>query len=97
MDELYKNYAEGNSPIIREASWKTYTSTATTRLHNDSQELIVFTRWNDDDLIGRLEKSGELIIDIKSLKDLENIPYGAWVRINFEAIKESESTEVFCY
>jgi len=51
------------------------------------------SKWHDD-LIGRLEKSGELIIDIKRLEDLENIPYGAWVRINFEAIKESESTEL---
>ena len=46
MDDLYKDYAEGNSPIIRDAVWDWYTSVVKTRLHNDSQELIVFTRWN---------------------------------------------------
>ena len=90
LDDVYKDYSEGNSPIVREAAWKWYTTVVRTRLHNDSQELIVFTRWNDDDLIGRLEKSGEQIIDIKNWDDLNNIPRGAWLRINFEALKTGE-------
>lgn len=94
LDDVYKDYAEGNSPIVREAAWKWYTSVVRTRLHNNSQELIVFTRWNDDDLIGRLEKSGEKIIDIKSWADLETIGEGDWVRINFEALKTGEPTEL---
>lgn len=94
LDDVYKDYAEGNSPVVRYSAWKWYTTVVRTRLHNDSQELIVFTRWHDDDLIGRLEKSGELIIDIKSWKDIENIPPRAWVRINFEALKESAPTEI---
>lgn len=94
LDDVYKDYAEGNSPIVREASWKWYTTVVRTRLHNNSQELIVFTRWNDDDLIGRLEKSGETIIDAKCWADLENIPRNAWVRINFEALKTGEPTEL---
>ena len=65
LDDVYKDYAEGNSPIVRAAAWKWYTTVVRTRLHNDSQELIVFTRWHDDDLIGRIEKSGETIIDVK--------------------------------
>ncbi len=73
MDDVYKDYAEGNSPIVRAAAWKWYTTVVRTRLHNDSQELIVFTRWHDDDLIGRaLKKSGETIIDVKCWADLEN-------------------------
>lgn len=94
LDDVYKDYAEGNSPIIREAAWKWYTTVVRTRLHNDSQELIVFTRWHEDDLIGRIEKSGETIIDVKNWSDLENIPAGAWVRINFEGIKTGEPTEL---
>jgi predicted phage terminase large subunit-like protein len=94
LDDVYKDYAEGNSPVIREAAWKWYTTVVRTRLHNNSQELIVFTRWHDDDLIGRLEKSGEKIIDIKCWKDLENVESGDWVRINFEAIKTGEPTEI---
>ena len=84
LDDVYKDYAEGNSPIVRNAAWKWYTTVVRTRLHNDSQELIVFTRWHDDDLIGRIEKSGETVIDIKSWDDVKDIPAGAWVRINFE-------------
>lgn len=94
LDDVYKDYAEGNSPIVREAAWKWYTTVVRTRLHNDSQELIVFTRWNDDDLIGRLEKTGEMIIDAKKWEDFENVPQGAWVRINFEALKTGEPTEL---
>lgn len=94
LDDVYKDYSEGNSPVVREAAWKWYTSVVRTRLHNDSQELIVFTRWNDDDLIGRIEKSDEEIIDVKTWDDLNNIPYGAWVRLNFEALKTTEPTEL---
>ena len=92
LDDVYKDYAEANSPLIREAAWKWYTTVVKTRLHNDSQEIIVFTRWHKDDIVGRLEDE-EQIIDIKSESDLENILQGAWVRINFEAIKESEKTD----
>lgn len=94
LDDVYKDYAEGNSPIVRNAAWKWYTTVVRTRLHNDSQELIVFTRWNDDDLIGRIEKSGETVIEIKSWDDVKNIPAGAWVRINFEGLKTGEPTEI---
>ena len=94
LDDVYKDYAEGNSPIVRAAAWKWYTTVVRTRLHNDSQELIVFTRWHDDDLIGRIEKSGETIIDVKCWADLENVTPGAWVRINFEGLKTGEQTEI---
>lgn len=94
LDDVYKDYSEGNSPIIRDAAWKWYTSVVRARLHNNSQELIVFTRWNEDDLIGRIEKSGEKIIDIKSWGDINDIPEEAWVRINFEGLKSGEKTEI---
>lgn len=94
LDDVYKDYSEGNSPIVRNAAWKWYTTVVRTRLHNESQELIVFTRWHDDDLIGRIEKSGETVIDIKTWEDVANIPPGAWVRINFEALKTSAPTEI---
>ena len=94
LDDVYKDYAEGNSPIVREAAWKWYTTVVRTRLHNNSQELIVFTRWNEDDLIGRIERSGEEIVDFGSWEDLDSIPEGGWLRVNFEALKVGEPTEV---
>lgn len=94
LDDVYKDYAEGNSPVIRESAWKWYTTVVRTRLHNNSQELIVFTRWHEDDLIGRLEQSGEKIVDANSWEDIDNLPDGAWLRINFEALKTGEPTEL---
>ena len=94
LDDVYKDYAEGNSPVVRNAAWKWYTTVVRTRLHNNSQELIVFTRWHEDDLIGRIEKSGEKIIDIKTWNDITDIPAGAWVRINFEGLKSGDPTEI---
>lgn len=93
LDDVYKDYAEANSPVIREAAWKWYTTVVRTRLHNKSQELIVYTRWHSDDLVGRLEKI-EQIIDLKTWDDLNHIPDGAWARINFEAIKTTDKTEL---
>lgn len=94
LDDVYKDYKEGNSPVVRNAAWKWYTTVVRTRLHNKSQELIVFTRWHDDDLIGRIEKSGEEIVELRSWEDAKNIPDGAWLRINFEGLKTGEPTEI---
>ena len=94
LDDVYKDYQEANSPQIRELAWKWYTTVVRTRLHNDSQELIVFTRWHEDDLIGRLEKSGEEIIVADKWSDFDNIPEGAWILINFPALKEGKPTEL---
>nr|DAK52705.1 MAG TPA: Terminase large subunit [Caudoviricetes sp.] len=94
LDDVYKDYAEGNSPVVREAAWKWYTTVVRTRLHNNSQQLIVFTRWHKEDIIGKLEKSNEQIIDVTKWDELNNIPQGAWVRVNFEAIKTSDPTEI---
>jgi predicted phage terminase large subunit-like protein len=93
MDDLYKDYAEGNSPVIRDAVWDWYTSVVRTRLHNDSQELIVFTRWHEDDLIGRLERL-EKVVTINSLDDIDGLEETTWIKLNFEAIKTGKPTEI---
>lgn len=94
LDDVYKDFDEANSPLIRERAWKWLTTVVTTRLHNDSQQLIVFTRWHEDDIIGRLEKSGEQFIVLRKWSDLENIPEGAWIHFNFPALKVGEPTEI---
>ncbi|CDN31559.1 Phage terminase, large subunit [Mucinivorans hirudinis] len=93
LDDLYKDAAEANSPLVREAAWDWYTSVVRTRLHNNSREIVVFTRWHEDDLIGRLAKS-EKIIDIVSFSDISRLQPDEWARVNFEAIKESAPTEL---
>lgn len=93
MDDLYKDYMEGNSPLIRENVWDWYTSVVSTRLHNNSQELIVFTRWHEDDLIGRLETNGK-VKDLNDINDIPKLKNDEWLKVNFEAIKESEKTPI---
>lgn len=95
IDDLYKDYQEGNSPIIREARWNWYTTVVASRLHNDSQQLIVFTRWNENDLIGKLKKTKHIIeiSSIAEIADIEQTP-DTWILINFEAIKTGQPTDI---
>lgn len=92
LDDLYKDAMEANSPTVRENCWEWYTSVAKTRMHNDSCELIVFTRWHEDDLIGRLEKT-EKVINLTSFDQIDP-DFEGYYKLNFEAIKESDATEI---
>lgn len=92
-DDLYKDAMEANSPVVRQGAWDWYTKVARTRLHNQSQQLIVFTRWHPEDIIGKLIESEE-VIRAEKWSDLEDVPSGAWVLVNFEAIKTGEPTEI---
>lgn len=93
MDDLYKDYMEGNSPLIREGVWDWYLSVVITRLHNDSQQLIVFTRWHEEDLIGRIEEMGKVkeVTDLDEIDNLE-LAHDEWLKVNFEAIKENDTS-----
>lgn len=54
MDDLYKDAQSAWSSTIRENVQDWYDTVAETRLHNESQQLIVFTRWHEHDLAGTL-------------------------------------------
>jgi len=84
---------EANSPIIRENCWEWYTSVVRTRMHNFSRELIVFTRWHEDDLIGTIT-SKEPCRELRSFSDLEEVGENEWLYLNFEAIKASPASEI---
>ena len=92
-DDLYKDSKEANSPVVRAVAWDWFTKVAKTRLHNDSQELIVFTRWHPDDIIGKIIET-EKVIFVEKWSDFDNIPDGAWVLVNFEAIKTGNPVEI---
>ena len=92
LDDLYKDAMEANSPIVRENCWEWYTSVVKTRMHNTSQELIVFTRWHEEDLIGSLRQM-EHVVDMTSWDDVERVGDG-WLHLNFEAIKTGEKSEI---
>ena len=93
FDDLYKDSAEANSPIVRDGAWDWYTKVARTRLHNDSRQLIVFTRWHPDDIIGKIIESEEVRV-ARKWDDFEDVPDGAWILVNYEAIKTDEPTEI---
>ncbi len=85
MDDLYKDAKTAWSPTVRSNVNDWYDTVADTRLHNDSQQLIVFTRWHEEDLAGRLlQKEG--VYD-----EVEN-PNG-WVVVLYRAIKEGKPSE----
>ena len=94
MDDLYKDGQEANSPLIREGAWDWYTKVARTRLHNQSRQLIVFTRWHVEDIIGRIMEK-ETVTEITTWEQLERgIPDGEWGLVNFPAIKVGPPTEI---
>ena len=97
MDDLYKDYQDATSPVVSERVWEWYTTVAKTRLHNDSQELIVFTRWSENDLVGRLEEQGK-VVDYTGEKTVEEllseIDKETFIKINFEAIKTGKPSEI---
>lgn len=56
IDDPVKDKMEAYSPTYRERVWNWYTDVFLTRLHNDSKQLLIMTRWHDDDLAGRILK-----------------------------------------
>ncbi|MBO7198968.1 MAG: phage terminase large subunit [Alistipes sp.] len=93
LDDLYKDAMEAQSPVVRENCWEWYTSVVRTRMHNSSRELIVFTRWHEDDLIGMLMRT-EPCRELRSLEDIENVDGDTWLVLNFEALKASPATDL---
>lgn len=93
LDDLYKDAMEGNSPVVRENCWEWYTSVVKTRMHNDSAELIVFTRWHEEDLIGTIA-SKEDVVELKEWSQIETLKPEQWLLLNFEALKESSPSEI---
>ena len=56
IDDPIKNREEAESQTIRDKHWDWYTSTAYTRLEKGASVVLILTRWNIDDLAGRLLK-----------------------------------------
>lgn len=85
MDDIYKDAKTAWSPTVRESVSDWYDTVAETRLHNHSQQLIVFTRWHEDDLAGTLLRQQGLYDPITNKN--------GWVVVTYRAIKEGAPTE----
>lgn len=96
FDDLYKNWQEANSPLIQESVWDWYNTVAESRLHNDSQQLITFTRWSDNDLIAKLMDIG-LVVTYDGAEDLDTVidslAHDQFLHINFQALKEGKPND----
>lgn len=57
IDDPVKDAMEANSPQQRDNVWDWYTTVLSTRLHNESRQLLIMTRWHEDDLAGRILNS----------------------------------------
>lgn len=77
IDDPFKDREQANSITIRNRVWNWYTDVLETRLHNESQQILLFTRWHEDDLAGRiLERDGEFSEG------------GEWMTFTLRALKE---------
>lgn len=56
IDDPIKNEKEALSPTVKEGHWNWYQSTFTTRLSENSGQIIMATSWAEDDLPARIAK-----------------------------------------
>lgn len=54
IDDVHKDRMEYESDTIRNWVWDWYTSVFLSRLHKDSKQILVMTRWWEDDLFWRI-------------------------------------------
>lgn len=77
MDDLYKDAEAAWSQTIRASVQDWYDTVLRTRLHNNSQQLIVFTRWHEEDLAGyllRTEPDNWEVVFYEALKEKHHSP-----------------------
>ena len=70
IDDVYKDAQDAWSTTVRGNISDWYDTVAETRLHNDSKQLVVFTRWHEDDLAGRIlkQQQGWDIVKYEAIK-----------------------------
>ena len=56
LDDYCRGRAEAESPIVRERTWNAFTNDLMTRRAPVCIVFVLATRWNTDDVIGRIEK-----------------------------------------
>lgn len=86
IDDPIKNAVEAASLATRDEVWNWYTKVANTRIHKLSWQIIIQTRWHEDDLIGRLTDPRNPYYDPEVARQ--------WVVVNIPAILEPPDEEV---
>lgn len=78
VDDPLKNREEADSALIRGRVWDWFNEVGYTRLEGASA-IVIGTRWHQDDLIGRLEATGEWVMIALPAIAEENDPLGRHV------------------
>jgi phage terminase large subunit-like protein len=60
IDDPYKGRSEAKSPVIRNNRWEAYSEAALTRLAPVHIHIVIMTRWDEDDIVGRIEREMEI-------------------------------------
>jgi len=106
IDDPFKDREEAMSVRIRDKVWSWFNDVYRTRMHNDSQELLIMTRWDEDDLAGRIlrSESGWEVITYQAIKEREfpgdprNLGEVLWPeRHSFERILEIKKNSPFTF
>ena len=75
IDDPVKDANEANSITYRQRVWDWYNTVLSTRLHNESKQLFIMTRWHEDDLAGRILKAEPqdwTVLSIPSICEVEH-------------------------
>ena len=80
IDDPVKDDEEATSETIRDRVWDWYTRVFKTRAEPGAAEIIVMTRWHEDDLVGRLFKQAQ-----------EDPTADKWMVLHFPAITEGKA------
>jgi predicted phage terminase large subunit-like protein len=83
VDDPFKNAEEADSATVRDKVWEWWGSTFYTRAEDHAQILVTQTRWNEDDLSGRLIA----LADADPNAD-------KWVIVIFPALAEGDRAEL---
>lgn len=77
IDDPVKDALEAGSQTYRDRIWDWYTDVFMTRLHNKSKQILIMTRWHEDDLAGRLlEREPEkwTVVSIPAIREDMKLP-----------------------
>lgn len=79
IDDPVKDMQDAKSAVMQQSTWEWFLSVAETRIHNSTGILVIQTRWDSNDLSGKL------------LEAMMNGTGDNWTIVNLPAIKENDS------
>jgi predicted phage terminase large subunit-like protein len=59
IDDPHKDRQDAESARMRQEVWEWFTDVALSRVEHPASVIVTHTRWHEDDLIGRIRRSGE--------------------------------------